>query len=124
MAAAVRPEGGGGDYGPNSGGYDQLGYGTLLYTLDSLDPAGPAVAPEAGLLIYPNPAQTNARLQLGAFFSNGATIVVYDMGGRLLYKDRTNADFYDLPMQFLAKAVYIVRVTSGHSTITARLVKE
>jgi hypothetical protein len=35
FAAAVRPEGGGGNYGPNSGGYDQLGYGTLLYSLDS-----------------------------------------------------------------------------------------
>ena len=34
FAAKVRPEGGGGDYGPNSGGYDQLGYGTLLYTLN------------------------------------------------------------------------------------------
>jgi hypothetical protein len=33
-AAMVRPEGGGGDYGPNSGGYDQLGYGTLTFTLD------------------------------------------------------------------------------------------
>ena len=32
-AAKVRPEGGGGDYGPNSGGYDQLGFGTLTYTL-------------------------------------------------------------------------------------------
>lgn len=29
----VRPEGGGGNYGPNSGGFDQLGYGTLTYTL-------------------------------------------------------------------------------------------
>jgi len=28
------PEGGGGDYNPNSGGYDALGYGTLLYSLD------------------------------------------------------------------------------------------
>lgn len=28
------PEGGGGDYGPNSGGFDQLGFGTLLYTLE------------------------------------------------------------------------------------------
>ncbi|MFY1668563.1 alginate lyase family protein [Plantactinospora sp. WMMB334] len=25
------PEGGGGDYGPNSGGYDELGFGTLMY---------------------------------------------------------------------------------------------
>ena len=33
MAAKnVSPEGGGGDYGPNSGGFDQLGFGTLLYT--------------------------------------------------------------------------------------------
>lgn len=32
-AQSVRPEGGGGDYGPNSGGFDQLGFGTLLYSL-------------------------------------------------------------------------------------------
>jgi Alginate lyase/Ricin-type beta-trefoil lectin domain-like len=31
-AALHRPEGGGGDYGPNSGGYDQLGFGTLTFT--------------------------------------------------------------------------------------------
>ena len=37
-AAQVRPEGGGGDYGPNSGGYDQLGYGTLTATLDPMMP--------------------------------------------------------------------------------------
>ena len=35
MAARIhRPEGGGGDYGPNSGGFDQLGFGTLLYTIE------------------------------------------------------------------------------------------
>ncbi|WP_230414054.1 alginate lyase family protein [Collimonas silvisoli] len=32
-AEKVRPEGGGGNYGPNSGGFDQLGYGTLTFTL-------------------------------------------------------------------------------------------
>nr|WP_322778140.1 alginate lyase family protein [Frankia sp. Cas4] len=32
-AARVRAEGGGGDYGPNSGGFDQLGFGTLTHTL-------------------------------------------------------------------------------------------
>jgi hypothetical protein len=34
FAEQSRPEGGGGDYGPNSGGFDQLGYGTLTFTLD------------------------------------------------------------------------------------------
>jgi len=33
LAKNVRPEGGGGNYGPKSGGFDQLGYGTLTYTL-------------------------------------------------------------------------------------------
>jgi hypothetical protein len=32
-ATRVRPEGGGGNYGPSSGGYDHLGYGTLTFTL-------------------------------------------------------------------------------------------
>lgn len=39
FAQIVRPEGGGGNFGPNSGGYDQLGYGTLTFTLDA--PARP-----------------------------------------------------------------------------------
>lgn len=34
MAEKERPEGGGGDYGSTSGGYDQLGYGTLTATLN------------------------------------------------------------------------------------------
>lgn len=33
FASRVRVEGGGGDYSPNSGGYDQLGYGTLMFSL-------------------------------------------------------------------------------------------
>ncbi len=36
-AAKTRPEGGGGDYGPNSGGYDHLGFGTLTSTLAKTD---------------------------------------------------------------------------------------
>ncbi|WP_157968475.1 AbfB domain-containing protein [Streptomyces geranii] len=32
MAKVVEPEGGGGDYGPNSGGYDHLGFTTLTST--------------------------------------------------------------------------------------------
>jgi hypothetical protein len=34
FAELVSPEGGGGDYGGNSGGFDQLGIGTLTYTID------------------------------------------------------------------------------------------
>ena len=34
IAAQASPEGGGGDYGPNSGGFDQLGFGTLAFSRD------------------------------------------------------------------------------------------
>lgn len=36
FAEKIRPEGGGGNYGGTSGGYDQLGYGTLTCTLDPI----------------------------------------------------------------------------------------
>ncbi|MFF4258942.1 alginate lyase family protein [Streptomyces sp. NPDC001663] len=46
IAAKTAPEGGGGDYGPNSGGYDQLGFGTLAFTRDK----------SAGTTATPTPA--------------------------------------------------------------------
>ncbi|WP_330292514.1 alginate lyase family protein [Streptomyces sp. NBC_00576] len=52
IAAQASPEGGGGDYGPNSGGYDQLGFGTLAFTRDrvsaSPSPASQSAAESAG----------------------------------------------------------------------------
>ncbi|MGI5375747.1 alginate lyase family protein [Streptomyces sp. CA-251387] len=44
IAAKSAPEGGGGDYGPNSGGYDQLGFGTLAFTRDKAQGAASAPA--------------------------------------------------------------------------------
>ena len=47
FAAQVRPEGGGGDYGPNSGGYDQLGFGTLTFSQPPLVPLPVAPSTES-----------------------------------------------------------------------------
>ncbi|MGW0838591.1 alginate lyase family protein [Streptomyces sp. NPDC002787] len=47
IAAKAAPEGGGGDYGPNSGGYDQLGFGTLAFTRDRATAAEAGAAPSA-----------------------------------------------------------------------------
>ncbi|MFF7259910.1 alginate lyase family protein [Streptomyces sp. NPDC008159] len=45
MLARSGPEGGGGDYGPNSGGFDELGFGTLTYTRDKATAAEAAASP-------------------------------------------------------------------------------
>ncbi|SEM58430.1 Por secretion system C-terminal sorting domain-containing protein [Chitinophaga rupis] len=42
FAAIQRPEGGGGNYGTTSGGFDQLGFGSLTFTRDPLPDGGPA----------------------------------------------------------------------------------
>jgi hypothetical protein len=47
IAARFAPEGGGGDYGPNSGGYDQLGFGTLAFTRPRATAAQASAAPTA-----------------------------------------------------------------------------
>ena len=55
FAALVQPEGGGGNYGPNSGGYDQLGYGSLTCTRDPIAsgaaPSGLTATVSAGQVI-------------------------------------------------------------------------
>ncbi|WP_175948813.1 LamG-like jellyroll fold domain-containing protein [Burkholderia pyrrocinia] len=55
FALKIQPEGGGGNYGPNSGGYDQLGYGTLTCTRDAFTgtraPSGLAAWVSASLVV-------------------------------------------------------------------------
>jgi LPXTG-motif cell wall-anchored protein len=47
IAAKAGPEGGGGDYGPNSGGFDQLGFGTLAFSRDRATAVEAGAAPPA-----------------------------------------------------------------------------
>ncbi|KUN25932.1 hypothetical protein AQJ23_16215 [Streptomyces antibioticus] len=45
MVARSGPERGGGDYSPNSGGFDELGFGTLAYTRDKATTAEATASP-------------------------------------------------------------------------------
>lgn len=71
-AERQRPEGGGGDYGPNSGGFDQLGYGTLTATLDPASiavrsrnrPRSFAKTPRSILTIHSGPDAMQVRIPM------------------------------------------------------------
>ncbi|MEU9172181.1 alginate lyase family protein [Streptomyces sp. NPDC048420] len=69
IAAKSSPEGGGGDYGPNSGGYDQLGFGTLAFTRDRVADTGASPRPAVGSSASPN---SGARPQTGGSASPAA----------------------------------------------------
>jgi hypothetical protein len=73
-AALSRPEGGGGDYGPNSGGYDQLGFGTLTFTRA---PGGGAIA--NGMYKLLNRASGRYLDNLGST-ANGAIVAQWQSG--------------------------------------------
>ncbi|MDQ1019235.1 hypothetical protein QFZ43_005784 [Streptomyces afghaniensis] len=102
-AAKAAPEGGGGDYGPNSGGYDQLGFGTLAFTRDrdpvdatpSARPSGAAsgggAQPQGGVSASASPAAgrdlaaTGAEGVVGWAAAAGVSAVA---GGLLLLRRR------------------------------------
>ncbi|MEV8430411.1 alginate lyase family protein [Streptomyces sp. HUAS 31] len=95
IAAKSAPEGGGGDYGPDSGGYDQLGFGTLAFTRDrsvKVTGAGSDPRPQAGPTASPSPsaagddlAATGSDGLLGWTAATGVTALA---GGLLLLRRR------------------------------------
>ncbi|MFJ7078120.1 alginate lyase family protein [Streptomyces sp. NPDC098781] len=90
IAAKSAPEGGGGDYGPNSGGYDQLGFGTLTFTRDrvagvgaGVDGSGGPSAAGAGGSAMPSTAGSAARPQAGATASPSPSLSASASAGDL-----------------------------------------
>ena len=73
-AAIVRPEGGGGNYGSTSGGYDQLGFGTLAYTITAGNPVA------SGYYSIQNRADGNVVDNYG-YQTNGAPCNQYAASG-------------------------------------------
>lgn len=69
IAAKSSPEGGGGDYGPNSWGYDQLGFGTLAFTRDRVSDTGASPVPATSASASPD---SGARPQTGGTASPAA----------------------------------------------------
>jgi hypothetical protein len=83
IAAQAAPEGGGGDYGPNSGGYDQLGFGTLAFTRPKAAAGETTASPSASASASPSPSSSASTAVSGsgagsATPSSGAT----PLGGR------------------------------------------
>ena len=84
-AEMVRPEGGGGNYGSTSGGYDSLGFTTLTHTLDPI--ADGAVPGELRPIVEGN--QITLSWQ-GSAYTGGYTVKRSQQLRRPLYPHRHN----------------------------------
>ncbi|MGF6963201.1 hypothetical protein OKW43_000206 [Paraburkholderia sp. WC7.3g] len=98
FALAIQPEGGGGDYGTTSGGYDQLGYGTLTCTRDA---AAPIAAP-SGLTAFASAGQVmlswwgvangiSYSVKRASSSGGAYTIIASGIGDPLTYTDSPSA---------------------------------
>ena len=70
-------------------------------------------------MIYPNPADDKAIISVSVA---GAKIVVSDMQGRILLSDDMNESTYELNTSNYASGVYYIRIISGNTVNTQKLI--
>lgn len=76
------------------------------------------------VLLSPNPATTNAKLQITGNVDN-VSIALTDMNGKALWQSHNiNTSNINLPVEKLASGSYFVTVTNGSESKTIKLVKQ
>jgi len=77
----------------------------------------------ANVLVYPNPAQYGARLQISGFTS-GVVATITDLQGRVVWQqDKLANGTYTLPIENFASGLYLVIVKDRYVTKTLKLVR-
>ncbi len=77
--------------------------------------------------VFPNPIQQPFHIYLQNFKTEHVRIVLYGSDGRLVYARDVElingAEFMEIPVQYLAKGRYILKIVSGDLMITKQLIK-
>jgi hypothetical protein len=71
--------------------------------------------------VYPNPAEDKATISVSGLM-NATKIVVSDMQGRILLSDDMNESTYELNTSNYASGVYYIRIISGNTVNTQKLI--
>ncbi|MBN2037011.1 MAG: alginate lyase family protein [Chitinispirillaceae bacterium] len=122
FADSIRPEGGGGQYGTNSGGFDQLGFGTLAFTVDTsateaLQQKGPCVPhciAVSGIF--------GGRIRYFLAKEAAVAFTVFDMQGSVLFRSAEKSfapgfHFHSLPSTCLNPGNRIVELKGNGAII-------
>jgi hypothetical protein len=80
-----------------------------------------ATANAINAMIYPNPADDKATISVSGIAA-GAKIVVSDMQGRIIMSDDMIEANYDLNVSNYAAGVYYIRIISGNTVSTQKLI--
>ncbi|WP_373496633.1 T9SS type A sorting domain-containing protein, partial [Aquiflexum sp.] len=107
----------------------------LKATISSTDRAGQTISREVTLyreirpseiLVYPNPATTDANIQVQLYGGSDVTIRIFDAAGRVVYHEEAyqeNSFIRNVQLKGLANGMYHVIVKVDHQVMTKRLIK-
>ncbi|MDC8003371.1 T9SS type A sorting domain-containing protein [Aureisphaera galaxeae] len=77
------------------------------------------------MAVFPNPTQANLTLRLDQAPTPGMRIALYDILGRSLYENEVHFNETIIPMEALASATYILRVSDNYSLLkTFKIIKK
>jgi DNA/RNA endonuclease YhcR with UshA esterase domain len=90
-----------------------------------LDPSALSVGDKilAQILVYPNPADDHIALKLPQ--SIDASLKIYNTRGQVVYyaKKQTLRQNHRIPISYLSKGNYVLRITTDHHTTTFKVMK-
>ena len=99
-------------------------YGRGLWAA-SLDPSALSVDDKilAQILVYPNPADDHVVLKIPQ--SIDASLKIYNTSGQIVYyaKKQTLEQNHRIPISYLSKGNYVLRITTDHHTTTFKVMK-
>jgi hypothetical protein len=99
-------------------------YGRGLWAA-ALDPSALSIDDKilAQILVYPNPADDYITLKLPQ--SIDASLKIYNTGGQIVYyaKKQTLGQNHRIPISYLSKGNYVLRITTDHHTTTFKVLK-
>ena len=98
-------------------------YGTVeTFTLSGLNDA---IANQINAVVYPNPANTQATLEINGL-NQDAKVVISDLQGRILSQDAINAGTsrYTINLSDMASGVYYIRIVTDNVISTQKLIVE
>jgi hypothetical protein len=80
---------------------------------------------ESGVVVYPNPSNTIAQLQIDSKVDTHTQIIVSDITGKIVYEAQSHLmigkNSISIPVANWNNGLYVVRATSGNNTVVRKL---
>ncbi|MDR0364260.1 MAG: T9SS type A sorting domain-containing protein [Bacteroidales bacterium] len=103
-------------------------YGAGVFYYNGFVPVGGIDPFERGdqremIMVYPNPVTSNTMLDINLKEGSSAVVQIFDINGRCIQEFVTSSNRNDLDFSNKAAGIYLIRVTQGNVTKSAKVVK-